>query len=447
MLCKLNIPVASSVFNSSGEKTSDLGHFQKFNLCWTLHSWCLLKRFFVRRRDKTHSRSESRRSGAGAARRGQCCHGDRGRGRRDGQPCPAATATTEGRGPGQGSPPPPHRRGQGAPGPRPGTPVGAVPRCGAVPGPGRCRPPLSAPKAPPGSPARRPAGGGRRCPTAGSLFSPSLRLRRGGGERCRRLPARPRAAGEQRSAGRAPSPPPPRSARRLRGRRERAGRRGPPSRPGCGGRERFPGPAPAHKGEARNRARTGRRTRRVGGSVPPRGGSGVGATVTAGRRRGLCPGILPKKASGLFPPFPGERARQRRPGCWAGWRRAAPWGWALRPSSRRAPSAQPGRGAGCGPDPAAPQPLSAAARGSSHLLAPSSAIAAGMGCFCAVPEEFYCEVLLLDESKLTLTTQQQGIKVRTRRAAESRCGRARGAARRRLPLDCAAIAGKGAAAE
>lgn len=35
-----------------------------------------------------------------------------------------------------------------------------------------------------------------------------------------------------------------------------------------------------------------------------------------------------------------------------------------------------------------------------------------MGCFCAVPEEFYCEVLFLDESKLTLTTQQQGIKVR-----------------------------------
>ncbi|KAL6083536.1 hypothetical protein STEG23_017161 [Scotinomys teguina] len=34
-----------------------------------------------------------------------------------------------------------------------------------------------------------------------------------------------------------------------------------------------------------------------------------------------------------------------------------------------------------------------------------------MGCFCAVPEEFYCEVLLLDESKLTLTTQQQGIKL------------------------------------
>lgn len=38
-----------------------------------------------------------------------------------------------------------------------------------------------------------------------------------------------------------------------------------------------------------------------------------------------------------------------------------------------------------------------------------------MGCFCAVPEEFYCEVLLLDESKLTLTTQQQGIKVSTAR--------------------------------
>lgn len=38
-------------------------------------------------------------------------------------------------------------------------------------------------------------------------------------------------------------------------------------------------------------------------------------------------------------------------------------------------------------------------------------VTADMGCFCAVPEEFYCEVLLLDESKLTLTTQQQGIKV------------------------------------
>ncbi|XP_044131878.1 band 4.1-like protein 4A isoform X2 [Bufo gargarizans] len=33
-----------------------------------------------------------------------------------------------------------------------------------------------------------------------------------------------------------------------------------------------------------------------------------------------------------------------------------------------------------------------------------------MGCFCAVPEEFYCEVLLLDEAKLSLTTQQQGVK-------------------------------------
>ncbi|XP_044120183.1 band 4.1-like protein 4A isoform X3 [Neovison vison] len=37
-----------------------------------------------------------------------------------------------------------------------------------------------------------------------------------------------------------------------------------------------------------------------------------------------------------------------------------------------------------------------------------------MGCFCAVPEEFYCEVLLLNESKLTLTTQQQGIKRSTK---------------------------------
>uniref|UniRef100_A0A672NN64 Band 4.1-like protein 4 n=1 Tax=Sinocyclocheilus grahami TaxID=75366 RepID=A0A672NN64_SINGR len=37
-----------------------------------------------------------------------------------------------------------------------------------------------------------------------------------------------------------------------------------------------------------------------------------------------------------------------------------------------------------------------------------------MSCFCSVPEEFYCEVLLLDESKLILTTQQQGIKKSTK---------------------------------
>uniref|UniRef100_A0A4W3JG34 FERM domain-containing protein n=1 Tax=Callorhinchus milii TaxID=7868 RepID=A0A4W3JG34_CALMI len=37
-----------------------------------------------------------------------------------------------------------------------------------------------------------------------------------------------------------------------------------------------------------------------------------------------------------------------------------------------------------------------------------------MGCFCAAQEEFYCEVLLLDETKLTLTTQQQGIKKSTK---------------------------------
>ncbi|XP_041754883.1 band 4.1-like protein 4 isoform X1 [Coregonus clupeaformis] len=37
-----------------------------------------------------------------------------------------------------------------------------------------------------------------------------------------------------------------------------------------------------------------------------------------------------------------------------------------------------------------------------------------MSCFCAAQEEFYCEVLLLDETKLTLTTQQQGIKKSTK---------------------------------
>uniref|UniRef100_A0A8C2J9F4 Erythrocyte membrane protein band 4.1-like 4A n=1 Tax=Cyprinus carpio TaxID=7962 RepID=A0A8C2J9F4_CYPCA len=37
-----------------------------------------------------------------------------------------------------------------------------------------------------------------------------------------------------------------------------------------------------------------------------------------------------------------------------------------------------------------------------------------MSCFCSVQEEFYCEVLLLDESKLILTTHQQGIKKSTK---------------------------------
>uniref|UniRef100_A0A8C3NVU6 Erythrocyte membrane protein band 4.1-like 4A n=1 Tax=Cyanoderma ruficeps TaxID=181631 RepID=A0A8C3NVU6_9PASS len=169
-----------------------------------------------------------------------------------------------------------------------------------------------------------------------------------------------------------------------------------------------------HTKGRRNSAQTGRRARWVGGSVLPQGGSGGGAAVRAGRGRGLCPRILPKKAAGLFLSLPPGRTRQPRPGCSAGWRRSAAPGWALRLSSRRATSAQPGRGAGRSPDPAAPQPLSAAAWGSSRLPAPFPAIAAGMGCFCAVPEEFYCEVLLLDESKLTLTTQQQGIKKSTK---------------------------------
>ncbi|KAF5906912.1 band 4.1-like protein 4A, partial [Clarias magur] len=37
-----------------------------------------------------------------------------------------------------------------------------------------------------------------------------------------------------------------------------------------------------------------------------------------------------------------------------------------------------------------------------------------MSCFCSTQEEFYCEVLLLDETKLILTTQHQGIKKSTR---------------------------------
>ncbi|XP_053423358.1 band 4.1-like protein 4A isoform X3 [Nycticebus coucang] len=56
----------------------------------------------------------------------------------------------------------------------------------------------------------------------------------------------------------------------------------------------------------------------------------------------------------------------------------------------------------------------AAGRPGRGFLAWLETATADMGCFCAVPEEFYCEVLLLDESKLTLTTQQQGIKKSTK---------------------------------
>lgn len=119
------------------------------------------------------------------------------------------------------------------------------------------------------------------------------------------------------------------------------------------------------------------------GEPPREPGAGEGCALRSFLKK-------PPVFSSSLPP---ESARQPRPGCRAGWRRAAPQGWALSLSSRGAPS---------------PPRL----RPSSRLLAPRPATAAGMGCFCAVPEEFYCEVLLLDESKLTLTTQQQGIKVR-----------------------------------
>lgn len=157
------------------------------------------------------------------------------------------------------------------------------------------------PKGARGSPAGRPAGGGRRCPATGSLFSPSLRPRQGGDEHCWRPSARPRAAGggSLAPAGAVTSPLRPQG---LRPEVTRWAGRGPPPRPGCGGGERSSGSTPSHKGEARNSSRTGRRTSRVGGS-------GGGAAVTAGRGRGLCPGILPKKPPVFSSPFP-----QREPG-------------------------------------------------------------------------------------------------------------------------------------
>lgn len=171
---------------------------------------------------------------------------------------------------------------------------------------------------PKGAPAEPCPAAGRRRPALPSRWVSLLSIPPPPTGRRRALPAPPPHGRGQPGHG-SPAPAghcrrPARPAGSVAGGNALSGR-GPPPQPDCGGGERSRGPSPAHKGEARNRARTGRRTGRVGGSVPPRGGSGGGAAVTAGRGRGLCAGILPKKAAGLSPPFPAESARQPRPGC------------------------------------------------------------------------------------------------------------------------------------
>lgn len=298
LLCKLNVPVASSVFNSRwriGFRCRALSKIQPLPypslvvspealLCQAQTQNPLLN---------LTPRERSRRSPQGSVL--LRWPGPRPPGR---AAVPSGNGDKRGRGLGQGPSPPPHGRGQRGPGP--GTPVPCHDaaryrgRAGAV----RRSPPQRRPGGvPPGG--RQEAAGAAR-PLGLSSLHPSAP----DGEEASAAGAPPHGRGqpgEQPSAGRALSPP--RSARRSAAGGNALAGRGPPPRPGCGGGERSPGPAPAHKGEARNRARTGRRTRRVGGSVPPRGGSGGGAAVTAGRGRGLCPGILPKKAAGLFSPL------------------------------------------------------------------------------------------------------------------------------------------------
>lgn len=85
---------------------ADLGHFQKFNLCWTLRSWSQSPEALLCQSAETKPapRPDACRSGAGTARRGQCCREDRDRGRRDG---PVAAGDNRGPRAGQG-PCPPH---------------------------------------------------------------------------------------------------------------------------------------------------------------------------------------------------------------------------------------------------------------------------------------------------------------------------------------------------
>lgn len=151
--------------------------------------------------------------------------------------------------------------------------------------------------------------------------------------------------------------------------------------------------APPHKEAARERARTGRGTGGWAARHLP------GAAAAAERRDSEgCARLLPPQLRACLSAGSCPQPRPSAPGGWPR-RRAVPRGRALNYSG---PGLQPTR-RGAEPDAALPGCGSA-------LIGPWRP--AGMGCFCAVPEEFYCEVLFLDESKLTLTTQQQGIKVR-----------------------------------
>lgn len=155
------------------------------------------------------------------------------------------------------------------------------------------------------------------------------------------------------------------------------------------------------------------RTKRQWGNVRARGGGRAGGRLgtSPGRRRSAVTArAVPDSFLRSFASASRRRAA-RSPV------RALPRGWPRRravPRGRALNYSGPGlqqtrRGA----------ELEAALPGcGSALIGPRSL--AGMGCFCAVPEEFYCEVLFLDESKLTLTTHQQGIKVRAGGGAASR---------------------------
>lgn len=157
--------------------------------------------------------------------------------------------------------------------------------------------------------------------------------------------------------------------------------------------------APPHKEAARERALTGRGT--GGWAARHLPGAAAERRDSEGRAR-----LLPPQ---LRVCFSAESCPQPRPSAPAGWprRRAVPRVRALNYSGPGLQQTR--RGA----------ELDAALPGCGSVLIGLRS-PAGMGCFCAVPEEFYCEVLFLDESKLTLTTQQQGIKVRAGGGTASR---------------------------
>lgn len=195
---------------------ADLGHFQKFNLCRTLRSWSLLKRFFVKRRDKTLSptcRPPERSR-----------HGPQGSvlPRRPGPPG-RHQGTTEGCVLGRDHGPHPTAESRERPSPEVERRSHAMMRCRCRAGAARRSPPQR--RLWGALPGGRQEAAGTAQPLGLCSFHPSAPDGEEASAAGTPTPARQR----QPRSGRALSPP--RSARRLRARRNAPAERGPPPAP------------------------------------------------------------------------------------------------------------------------------------------------------------------------------------------------------------------------